>query len=178
MSISWTNGLFELVSGRKRVFLMKLALPKVSERREQDTAWVCPAPHNNPSQVRLCKHQFVLKHSHRFLEKIMLVDLNTAITRFLLTFTFTLTFHLWLNWNSGRVGYFYFCDLQLGISLSLFLLEMDPLRFTLTFIFAHELQLGISWTKDSQSYKHVTQESGEHGGSMSIIDFAGILQEN
>ena len=34
---------------------------KVSERREQDTAWVSPAPHNNPSQVRLCKHQFVLK---------------------------------------------------------------------------------------------------------------------
>ena len=76
---------------------MKLALRnKVSERREQDTAWVCPAPHNNPSQVRPCKHQFELKHSYRFLKFIFLVDFDTVITGFLLTFTFTLTFHLWL----------------------------------------------------------------------------------
>ena len=85
-----------------------------------------------------------------------------------------------MNWNWGRIGYFHvhFCDLQLGILLSLFLLEMDPLQFTLTFIFAPELQAGISWTKDSQSYKHVTQESGEYGGLMTIIDFVGILPEN
>ena len=168
-------------SGIKRFFLIKLVLHKVSERREQDTAWVSPAPHNNPSQVRLCKHQFVLKHSHRFSKFFfLLVDFDTVITGFLLIFTFILTCHLWLNWNWGRIGYFHvhFCDLQLGILLSLFLLEMDPLQFTLYFIFAHELQAGISWTKGSQSYKHVTQESGEYGGLMSIIDFVGILPEN
>ena len=106
------------------------------------------------------------------------MDFNTVITRLLLTSIFTLTFHLWLNWNSGRVGYFHvhFCDLPLGMSL--FLLEMDPLRFTLTFIFAHELQAGISWTKDSQSYKHVTQESGEHGGLISKYRFCWNTSRN